>query len=928
MSSTGAAHVLLGRDAELAALLRAVANPPAHVTVTGEPGIGKTRLLTEFRRHRLLAGRTVLSARCEPLRKPFPLGPVIEAVAKAPLAPVADRLSPVAGVLRALLPELVPVLPAPPHPLGAELTRHQIFRALREVLAVCGHPVLVLDDVEHADADTLDFLRFLTGTQPENLAVVTTAAEEAPCGSPARIVLRPWDLEEVDRFARAALGRAALPPGFAEDLRHRTGGLPGLVRELLCHGSPPDASAAELALPPRVRDSVRDRLARLGSAGAEVLAAAAVLDEPARERALAAVSCLPGDAVSTAVEDAVRSALLVASAGRYRIRYPLVAQAILASVAGTRRRRLHARAAAFLSTGEHEPARVAQHYRQAFELDHWTQWTDAAVDLAAGEDDVDEVVRLLEQALDDPELPAAARERFAVRLSHEMHHGLVRGETLARLRAIVRESSLSKGARGEIRMNLGRAMVTQSGEIDAGRHEIELAAAELTQRSAVLARGLMTLAMPHVGAMPMKVNLRWLEKAELASKGVADVELMAAAMANRVSTRMQVADPGVWSVIEALPQSPASPEVRRQLGRTYINLADAAVWNGHHAVARSYLDTARRLISGDRQPYLDALAAGTELRLNVMTGQWSDVAEDARVLIERVGEASSLAAEPLLALGWLALEQARPTAALHNFENAFALSTGTVPLQASAFAGRAAVHLAAHDAAAARTVAGYGIEAVRAKGNWVWAAELMPFATRALLETGGTEPARSTLAEYEQGVSGRDAPLAKAAALVCRGLIARADGELATAADLLRRAGECYRALPHPYSAATADERAAECFAELGDHQSAIDLMTAAESAFSGLSAAADALRCRRVLRRFDTTLPRRGRKGYGEALSPRELEVARLAARNLTNREIAEQLFLSPRTVEIHIGKALRKLGLPSRKVLGEALDRASLTG
>ncbi|GAA1993628.1 ATP-binding protein [Amycolatopsis minnesotensis] len=928
MSSTGAAHVLLGRDAELAALVRAVTSPPAHVAVVGEPDAGKTRLLAELPRHRLLADRTVLSARCEPLRKPLPLGPVLEAVAKAPLAPVADRLSPVAGVLRAVLPELIPVLPAPPQPLGAELTRHQIFRALREVLVACGRTVLVLDDAEHADEDTLDFLRFLTGAQPQELAVVTSSVEETPHGAPVRIALRPWTRADVERFARTALGTAALPPGFAEDLCDRTGGLPGVVRELLRRGSPADASVAELALPPRVRASVRDRMARLGPAGAEVLAVAAVLGEPAREHAIAALSRLPEDTASAAVEDAVRAVLLVETAGRYRVRHPLAAQAILESIPGTRCRRLHARAAAFLATEGQPPARVAKHYREAFEIGNWTQWTGTAVDRAAGEDDVDEVVRLLEEALDDPELPAAARERFAVRLSHEMHHGLVRAATLTRLRAIVHERALSKGARGEIRMNLGRAMVTQSGEIDAGRHEIELAAADLTQRSAVLARGLMTLAMPHVGAVPLKVNLRWLERAELASKGVADVELMAAAMANRVSTRMQVADPGVWSVIDALPRAPASPEVRRQLGRTYINLADAAVWNGHHAVAQSYLDTARRLISGDRQPYLDALAAGTELRLNVMTGRWSRVAEDARLLIGRVGEASSLAAEPLLALGWLDLEQARPTAALRNFENAFALSTGTVPLQASAFAGRAAVHLAAHDAAAARTVAGYGIDALRAKGNWVWAAELMPFATRALLETGDTECARSTLAEYEQGVSGRDAPLAKAAATVCRGLIARADGELATAADLLRRAGESYRALPHPYFAASADERAAECFAELGDHQSAIDLMTAAEAAFGGLTASADALRCRRVLRRFDTTLPRRGRKGYGEALSPRELEVARLAARNLTNREIAEQLFLSPRTVEIHIGKALRKLGLPSRKVLSEALERSSLTG
>ncbi|HET6287390.1 MAG TPA: helix-turn-helix transcriptional regulator, partial [Amycolatopsis sp.] len=87
----------------------------------------------------------------------------------------------------------------------------------------------------------------------------------------------------------------------------------------------------------------------------------------------------------------------------------------------------------------------------------------------------------------------------------------------------------------------------------------------------------------------------------------------------------------------------------------------------------------------------------------------------------------------------------------------------------------------------------------------------------------------------------------------------------------------------------------------------------------ASLGATVDALRCRRSLRRCDPEMPRRGRKGYGEALSPRELEVARLAARNLTNREIGERLFLSPRTVEIHIGRALRKLGLPSRTVLTE---------
>ncbi|NEB13166.1 helix-turn-helix transcriptional regulator, partial [Streptomyces coelicoflavus] len=61
-------------------------------------------------------------------------------------------------------------------------------------------------------------------------------------------------------------------------------------------------------------------------------------------------------------------------------------------------------------------------------------------------------------------------------------------------------------------------------------------------------------------------------------------------------------------------------------------------------------------------------------------------------------------------------------------------------------------------------------------------------------------------------------------------------------------------------------------------------------------------------------TPSRRGRRGYGDALSPREREVARLVSLGHTNREIADVLFLSPRTIEQHVAKVLRKLGVSSR--------------
>jgi DNA-binding CsgD family transcriptional regulator len=73
-------------------------------------------------------------------------------------------------------------------------------------------------------------------------------------------------------------------------------------------------------------------------------------------------------------------------------------------------------------------------------------------------------------------------------------------------------------------------------------------------------------------------------------------------------------------------------------------------------------------------------------------------------------------------------------------------------------------------------------------------------------------------------------------------------------------------------------------------------------------------------LRKDGLPLPasyRGGRRGYGDQLSPREREVAQLAAAGLTNQQIGRHLYLSPKTVDKHLGAALRKLGVHSRRSL-----------
>jgi DNA-binding CsgD family transcriptional regulator len=144
----------------------------------------------------------------------------------------------------------------------------------------------------------------------------------------------------------------------------------------------------------------------------------------------------------------------------------------------------------------------------------------------------------------------------------------------------------------------------------------------------------------------------------------------------------------------------------------------------------------------------------------------------------------------------------------------------------------------------------------------------------------------------------------------------------------LGRAGEKYlgaehlwRELPRPYEAARARTRAGRCILPAdGDrgHRLLLDALTA----FADLGAAWDAEGARQVLRRHGLVPPhRRGRRSYGNELSPREAEVVSLAAEGLHNREIARTLYLSAKTVEGHLSSATKKLGVTSRSELPDQL-------
>ncbi|MEV0183478.1 LuxR C-terminal-related transcriptional regulator [Streptomyces sp. NPDC050625] len=307
-----------------------------------------------------------------------------------------------------------------------------------------------------------------------------------------------------------------------------------------------------------------------------------------------------------------------------------------------------------------------------------------------------------------------------------------------------------------------------------------------------------------------------------------------------------------------------------------------------------------------------------------MTGRWADLAVRARAHVAEAGEMPYIAGDAMLVLGVLTLAKGEWGQAGPWFSAAVGPSEeeAAVPLLAAASGGRVRLALARKDLGAAARGAADAWDRLRTKGVWVWAAELAPWAVEATARAGEYATARDMVDEFAAGIEHRQAPAAAAALTWCRGLLATIGGAFPEAAERFRSARARYQDLPRPYEAALAAEAAGRCDALADSPQTAAGIpeLTAAADELEALGATWDVARVRAELRAHpDAERRPQGRPRYGDRLSPREQEVAQLAGAGLSNREIAATLHLSPRTVEQHVARALRKLGAVSRHDLAQ---------
>ncbi|KAF4405020.1 LuxR C-terminal-related transcriptional regulator [Streptomyces lycii] len=871
---------------------------------------------------------------------------------KAPTAPGARKDAEAATAPAAATAAGAPTTPtAPTTPAAATAPGAAAARDLEAALASVRPGLLVAEDVQHADEHCLTVLRNLLREPPERFAAVLTYRPEDLSGSglllgravdyPARLsvtrcALEPLDERGVRALADEFLGVERCSVELVARLLRRSAGVPQVLVDLLCalRDAGPgrdrftvrDVDAA--GVPVRLAESVLGRTAALPEPHRPVVWAAAVLGRPSDARDLSAVAGLPEEAAREALVAALAaSALQETDEGRYGFAVPLAASAVHRHLPGPVREQLHRRAAAVLTAREPVPwARVARHWRGCGRTEEWLRATERVADGEGGGTVTDDetAVALLEQALDEGGGPPRRRARLALALARGATLGLRTEETVRALRRIVADTSLPLPDRGEIRLELGLLLHNQKRRFTEGRDQVGCAVGELSERPVQATQAMAALANPFFPGASLAENRHWLRRAERTAAAAGDDTARTAAAAIRATLLVATGDPEGWELVERLPRDSPGPAGRQQVARALCNTASAAVHLGHHRRGAELLGEGLELAARSDAPFLERVGRGTALFRDWLTGSWAGLAERCTAVLAEDGtanEARVVLALLALARGeWHTAGDRLPPGGPPSFDGC------EVPVATTAAGVHIRLLLAREDTGAAASAAASAWTWLGGKGVWAWGAEPAPWAVEALVRAGRRTEAGRLVAEFADGLDGCDAPAARAALLHCRAVLAEADGEPARALGHFRAAGAAYGLLAYPYARALTSEGAGRCaFAAGAPVEEAVAELTGCVERLSRLGASWDAARARATLRAHHPGAGRRprGRPAYAERLSPREAEVAELAGRGLTNREIASTLHLSPRTVEHHVSRAMRKLGVGLRQELAGRVPR-----
>ncbi|MFJ9339300.1 ATP-binding protein [Streptomyces sp. NPDC101733] len=938
----GAAWVRGGRDVlrdgarEWVRRGSADGGPGGRLIVEGEAGSGRTRLVREALAEADTLGLPSRFGAAEALGAGLPLRAALDCV-------YPDGL-PRAGPGRAAVISLLREAEAADRPGGALLAAMDLLVAGVEEACAGGPLLLVLDDLQWADPATLLVWRRLgrsvvSGRLPLLLAATLRPLPRRPeleplCAEPGVTVLRlaPMTAAESAEQLRELLGA---PPGpRLREAAGRAGGNPRLLRDLVGQWSGAvriTAGTAETVsgaadLPPPPASALRgvDQLSRAALA---CLRHAALLGPLFTPRELAVVRGRSVRELLAELEEPVRGGLLEDTGEGVRFRHPALREALYLDTPPGVRAALHQDAARAFARARLDPARTAEQLLAGGAVDDWAvRWLaraaprllpvapQAAAELLeralAGGVAVDPGRRdALEEALADAALLLRRREAVALldalwgraadpvrraALAFKLVSALMIRGDMERCLAVTETALAESFASPVLRLRLEACRVLALADLGRAREAYALAepvVAEATRLGDPLcgaeARHAMAFTLFHLNRG--RESLRHVaEGIAYARRGTEADDMRLLLLANQAEGHLRFDEPD----------------------RVAAALAEAR-------------ELAVRTRSTGRLVVTEALSAEFHYRL----GEWD-------AALEGVSRADGLRVSD----GWLPVV-VRGTRALvlgHRDERE-AAAAELAELAPDAFASAAARRYGAHVQLARALLAerdGRPRDAVEellpalAQGAEAATVYDRPWAlselVRLALECGESATARAAVTACARAAADlREYPGPELALLRCRGLFAQDPELLARAVVRAERAGR-----PLPLGQTLEDLAVARAWR--GDLSGAREALARAVAGYEELGARWDVARADARLRslgvrRGSRSARRRVANGW-EALTPAETKVALLVAQGRSNPEIANALFLSPRTVQTHVSHILAKLQVRSRAAVAAQAAQAGM--